>query len=255
MRLSKEKQHSLQTNGPPENLNQSALHDIASTNTKLTFTPHLPSGNQLMDTLIESPISARLNFAEAIFKAEGSAGLERIYTDPPKSTEQLLHPEKYLQEKNQSALLVKILASILGEDWEPLYKGPIGEWKTYLLLTHNLNPYLQLDPQTAQRAAAGWDGDLTQIFTNFLWPNYSTLSIGYGKLKGSNPSLNLSSEQHASRMVGGLEARITKSNLRKEHHTRPVVSLPLDMETIWLVTPDVETASLILENYSPISGE
>jgi len=236
-----------------ENLSQAALKNIADTNTKFTFTPLSPPASNLMDTLIKTPYQMGYDFAEAVFQAEGWAGLDRIYTDPPKSTEQLLHPEKYLIAEEPIGVLGDDLGNILSEEWTPVYKGPLGEWKTLLLLTHNLNPHLHLEQQTAQRVAAGWDGDLSQIYTtssgeavllfHWLW-----------ETEGEQSQFELVLQQHASRMVGGLEARLNGIDCEKSTYQTSCI-IASGQETIWLIAPDLETASLVLENYSPISGE
>ncbi|MFN2144185.1 MAG: hypothetical protein ACK2T7_02480 [Anaerolineales bacterium] len=236
-----------------ENMSSTALQNIANTNAKFTFTPISPPATDLMDTLIESPYQIGYNFAQEVYKADGWAGLERIYSDPPKSTEQLLHPEKYIAGEEPIGVIGDDLGSILDEEWEPLFKGPIGEWKTYLMLTHSLNPYLQLDPQTAQRVAAGWDGDLTQIYKtssgrvvllfHWLW-----------ETEGEQSQFELAIRAHASRMVGGLEAKINGTDCEKSTYQTSCI-IASGLETIWLLAPDVDTAAIVLENYSPISSQ
>jgi len=91
--------------------------------------------------------------AELFGRAGGWEGVNEAYADPPVSTEQILHPEKYIAgEKPQRSTLPSI-APRLGEGWQELSSDSMGE---FLLRTY-LEEYL--DPIQAADAAAGWGGD------------------------------------------------------------------------------------------------
>jgi hypothetical protein len=69
---------------------------------------------------------------------------------PPDSTEQVMHPEKYL--RRERPLPVRIGPLGLGAGWKRTSAGAIGEFDTRELLK------LGTDPATAATAAAGWGG-------------------------------------------------------------------------------------------------
>ena len=69
---------------------------------------------------------------------------------PPVSTEQVMHPEKYLQD--EGPLPVRIGPLGLGAGWRRAAAGTLGEFDTRELLT------LGNDNATAGAAAAGWGG-------------------------------------------------------------------------------------------------
>ncbi len=80
--------------------------------------------------------------------------VNKVYADMPSSTEQIMHPEKYLgQRDNPKAVAVEDPTPQLGKDWKIVYRNVLGEFSLYLLLKLN-----QPD-QTAMNASSGWGGD------------------------------------------------------------------------------------------------
>lgn len=92
-------------------------------------------------------------FVAALFESEGWGAVNRAYADPPRSTEQVLHPERYLERDVPEAVRVPDLEAALGEGWTLLLRDTLGEFVIGLLLDETL-PGL-----TAWSAADGWDGD------------------------------------------------------------------------------------------------
>ncbi|MBP1596116.1 MAG: hypothetical protein H6Q05_1493 [Acidobacteria bacterium] len=80
--------------------------------------------------------------------------VNRIYSDMPASTEQILHPDKYLGERDApKQVTVPDPTAILGKEWQPVYHNVLGEFSIYLLLK------LHLQEEAARNSAAGWGGD------------------------------------------------------------------------------------------------
>ena len=93
-------------------------------------------------------------FTAALFQAGRWEAINRAYADPPRSTEQVLHPERYLEEQDTPAgVVVPDLGAVLGEDWAMLLQDTLGEFVTGLYLGE------ALPEETAWQAADGWDGD------------------------------------------------------------------------------------------------
>jgi hypothetical protein len=75
------------------------------------------------------------------------------YSDPPVSSEQVMHPEKYLVRDEPQQVALPDLGPSLGAGWQEVDRDVLGEigllaW----LLDH-------LDWNAAAEGAAGWDGD------------------------------------------------------------------------------------------------
>jgi hypothetical protein len=87
--------------------------------------------------------------------------VNRIYSDLPASTEQILHPEKYFDERDDpKSLDVENPAAGLDGNWKIAYKNVLGEFSLDLLLR------LHLPEERARRSAAGWGGDLVLLLEN-----------------------------------------------------------------------------------------
>ena len=66
-------------------------------------------------------------FATELREAGGQAAVDAAFADPPTTTEQVLHPEKYLAGEGALHVSLPPLASALGEGWEPLGDEVLGE--------------------------------------------------------------------------------------------------------------------------------
>jgi hypothetical protein len=103
-------------------------------------------------------------FAEALYQSGGWAEVNKAYEDLPASTEQVLHPEKYLKGEKPIAVADVPLAAAFGADWQLIANEALGEWRTYMLLSTNVEEAARLSDETAQKAAAGWGGDRYRVY-------------------------------------------------------------------------------------------
>jgi hypothetical protein len=115
-------------------------------------TPRLDAAPAALRESLLFPYQTGLAFVNALFQRGGYAAVDAAYRDPPTSTEQLLHPERYLRRDPPQAVDVPDLAGRLGAGWRPGAALEWGEFDTRLMLQG------QLAEGTAELAAAGWDG-------------------------------------------------------------------------------------------------
>jgi len=98
--------------------------------------------------------------------------IDRAFSDPPQSTEQILHPEKYWDPERRDLprrVSFPDLSGTLGPGWTRAEKGDLGEL-TLALIT-GLDPG---DPTSTDHplerwtneAASGWGGDLWHLYRN-----------------------------------------------------------------------------------------
>jgi hypothetical protein len=93
-------------------------------------------------------------FVSELYSSGGWAAVNAAYADPPKSTEQIMHPEKYYGTRDDPALVtLPDAAATLGTGWAEMDSDVFGEF--------GLKLYLQefLGSAEADQAAAGWGGD------------------------------------------------------------------------------------------------
>jgi len=108
---------------------------------------------------LQFPYSAGAAFVSALFQRGGWDAVNRAYRDPPASTEQLLHPELYLDRRDPPQTVhVPALHAALGSGWEEGTRTEWGEFDSRLLLQG------EFPVTTAERAAAGWDGGELRTF-------------------------------------------------------------------------------------------
>jgi hypothetical protein len=87
--------------------------------------------------------------------------VNNMYADPPSSTEQILHPEKYFGTRDEPKTVdAEALAAKLGSDWKVAYKNVLGEFSLNLLLNQFLSE------ERSKRSAAGWGGDQVLLLEN-----------------------------------------------------------------------------------------
>lgn len=94
------------------------------------------------------PYEEGMLFVSDVYRAGGFPLVDQMYASPPRSTEQVLHPEKYLAGE-----LPRPIADPKPRGAKVAAVGTLGELDTRLLLQRCL------DAPTAERAAAGWAGD------------------------------------------------------------------------------------------------
>jgi hypothetical protein len=93
----------------------------------------------------EFPFQQGRAFVEALLGAGGWQAVDAAWSDLPRSTEQILHPERYPGDRPVSVSLEGI-ASVLGSGWAEAWQQTMGE--------------LRLGVWTGDaNAAAGWGGD------------------------------------------------------------------------------------------------
>jgi hypothetical protein len=114
----------------------------------------------------EFPYSQGLDFVTYLYDRGRWSEVNKAYADPPQSTEQILHPEKYLAGEAPLAVAALPLDAALGSGWRQLTSDVMGEWTTFLLLAYGSDLEAELPDNVARPAAAGWGGDRYQIYYN-----------------------------------------------------------------------------------------
>jgi hypothetical protein len=105
-------------------------------------------------------------FVQALYQRGGWARVNEVYDELPQSTEQILHPEKYLAGEQPIELAAVPLTETLGADWQIIADDVLGEWHTDLLLSANADDQLRIPVEAARSAARGWGGDRLQAYYN-----------------------------------------------------------------------------------------
>ena len=115
---------------------------------------------QIVRETVLFPQREGANFVAEVFGRNGGwEGVAAAYADPPVSTEQVLHPEKYLAGEKPMLSVAPDLSSKLGAGWAQITADTMGEF----ILKAYLAQYLT-ESETAA-AVAGWGGDGYSLLT------------------------------------------------------------------------------------------
>ncbi len=109
------------------------------------------------------PYQEGQNFVEYLYNQGGMEAIDQAYTDPPRSTEQILHPERYPDDVPQQVPLPDLLP-VLGDGWEVIDQDVLGEWYTFLMLAYANDPRVRQPETPARQAAEGWGGDAYAVY-------------------------------------------------------------------------------------------
>lgn len=109
-----------------------------------------------------------LRFVETMKRARPAVSLDEVFRRPPVSSEQVLHPEKYLAGETPREVEVDV-QGFTDEGWRLQATTPLGEIGVRGLLMAGVTN------DEAKRAAAGWGGDRSFVFERegraplFVW--------------------------------------------------------------------------------------
>jgi hypothetical protein len=116
----------------------------------------------LKDSLL-FPYTTGQALVQSIQAAGGWAAIDKLYADPPLSTEQVIHPEKYAAHEAPVVVsFPKDLAKGLGTGWSVDFQDTLGEFE----LVEWLESAGKIPQATAGPAAAGWGGDRIALVSN-----------------------------------------------------------------------------------------
>ena len=115
-------------------------------------TPLGPGPSSYVEHSLTFPYIEGGEFVSVLLKEGGWDAVNRAYADPPQSTEQIMHPQKYLAGEPPVEVREPDIAAALGNGWESRYGTVMGEFDLKEILAEGVSS------SRASRAAAGWGG-------------------------------------------------------------------------------------------------
>ena len=124
------------------------------------------------DSLI-FPYEKGVEFIMAIGGLTDFGNVDRVLKDPPVSTEQIMHPDKYTGSQRDMPMPAAVmpLTGTIGTGWTMNDSGTLGEFDVQIILDDN-------GASDASRAAQGWgggnysfyrNGDQSLVLVNMAW--------------------------------------------------------------------------------------
>lgn len=99
-------------------------------------------------------------FVSTLREHGGWEAVDAAFADPPQSTEQVLHLDKYLAREEPVVVALPPLTDTLDAGWHLVKTNTLGELQLGILLGE------QVDEDTAIVAGAGWGGDQYALYAN-----------------------------------------------------------------------------------------
>jgi hypothetical protein len=119
--------------------------------------PRWQGENATLEALARLPMELGSEFAAIVYETEGSEAMEEIMVRPPRTTEQILHPERYA-EGGAFTVLEPATAEVEA-GWVLTQSWTVGE----ALMRFTVETWAGETPTTT---LDGWDGDLLQLWVN-----------------------------------------------------------------------------------------
>jgi hypothetical protein len=183
------------------------------------------------------PYMAGLQFIRHYFLKGEWAAIDGIYNDPPVSTEQIMHPNRY-PEDIPVRLSPPETAAALGGTWEITGQGQLGEWRILSTLDE------RLFPEDADRAAEGWGGDVYQVLVNKTTGQTAfVLLIQWDTMRDSHEFATAFREYGDDRF--GDPDKFNASSALWEFESGVSQMERVSNQTLWVIAPDKESLSLI----------
>ncbi len=158
-------------------------------------------------------------FVRQAFRDGGSyAAIDEILKNPPESTAQILHPDKYTAGVRPVEVDLPDIAQTLGDDWRRVGSGVLGELDSRVLLEQ------YGERSEAVRVAAGWSGDRWQlvekdgrstIVLKTRWESETAAAAFFSAYKrGLRTRFNAAATEEDSEVRQALTAPIAATDLR-----------------------------------------
>jgi hypothetical protein len=184
-------------------------------------------------------------FVEYLKARGGWVAVDQAYKDLPVSTEQILHPERYPDDK-PIPVDFPDLTSVLGSDWREIDRDSIGEWYTFLILAHGNDPQARLDTSQAKDASDGWGGNTYAVYQNDQTGEIAMIFASQWDTEEDAAEFSAAFSEHTTARFGepteNQADRITWEGPQSYTELRTVGE-----NTFWLLGPNAEIVQALWE--------
>ena len=183
------------------------------------------------------PYLAGLEFVKTLYLDGGWAAVDAAYLNPPLSTEQILHPERYPADA-PIWLEVPDLSAALGVEWSEIDRGVVGEWDIQAILNQFLPKAVAVD------AAKGWGGDYYLAFYNEDKDIDALVLVSEWDTMQDVHEFDTAFRDYGDARFG---TRVTSSSYEASWHGEAgyVIFERSSNQALWIFAPDVETGQVL----------
>jgi hypothetical protein len=127
----------------------------------LDSSPELSKAPKVLQDELLFPYLAGIRFTQHLLKAgNGWPDFYKVFNKPPASTQQVMHPDLYLQGVVPAKIDLPATKGLISSDWKKLDENDMGEFGVQEILKQ----FLPKNRSTS--LAAAWAGDRYAIFEN-----------------------------------------------------------------------------------------
>jgi hypothetical protein len=180
---------------------------------------------------------AGLEFVKTLYLEGGWAAVDAAYLNPPLSTEQILHPERYPADI-PVWLEVPDLSAALGVEWREIDRGVVGEWDIQAILNEFIPKAVAVD------AAMGWGGDYYLVFYNENKDIDALVLVSHWDTMQDVHEFDAAFRDYGDARFG---VRTTSSSYKASWHGEVgyVIFERLSNQALWIFAPDMETGQAL----------
>jgi hypothetical protein len=121
--------------------------------------PELAKAPKILQDSLLFPYLAGTKFTQQILKATGGwPDFHKVFDNPPASTQQIMHPELYLQGVRPPKITLPETKGVISGDWKKLDENKMGEFGVLEVLKQFL------DKDRAATLSSAWSSDRYAIF-------------------------------------------------------------------------------------------
>jgi hypothetical protein len=197
---------------------------------------------------LEFPYLAGTKFVETLYKRGNWAEVNRAYANPPASTEQILHPEKYLADEQPIEVSAPPLTDTLGAEWRLIDDNVLGEWTTYLILNAGADRAAQIKDATALKATQGWGGDHYQVYYNAVVSQTVLAAEWAWDTPWDANEFKAALTDHLAERFRGLKSDRAAGECWEANRQASCVFQQAD-RILWLLAPDIDLLAAVLLQY------
>lgn len=196
------------------------------------------------------PYDKGVNFVLGFYQQGGYPAVDKLYQNLPVSTEQIMHPERYPDDKPVKVELPDFSAA-LGDGWEEIDRNSVGEWYTYLILAYGDQKNARQDEDAASKAAEGWGGDSYVVYSNDQNDGVALVYRSQWDTDADSSEFWQVFQQYAEDRWGKADES-SADRLEWSATDNGAVSIQRDAagQVLWLMAPDEQTLQTLNEQLS-----
>jgi hypothetical protein len=199
--------------------------------------------------LVEFSYYVGYAFVYSLWSTGNWAEVNKVYENLPVSTEQILHPKKYLDGEKPTVMRIPNLESTLGPEWTLAKSDSLGEYMSYLLLAYGADNASQISTDTAETATAGWGGDHYLVFASADGARRILAAEWNWDTEADAAQFYTAMQEHVDKRFRG-ETAVSSSGLCWAMNQETTCIYRSGRNVLWLIGPDLELINTIRSAYN-----